>query len=1003
MTETVAVVVILWQGPSAIKHATGRSVSWEILAALLAVAGFVALLVRSRRRTVFQDFPDCTTSDPSGAVPGLGAYLANEVDRLGSLYRRVQRERQVTKGSERLDDAIQPLVELDGTAEFLKDAVSPDAKLSLGPVSIPLGSILGLAARLMKGSQITGSLHREGDRLILLAHYEGVQPRSWRVEGAVGSGETDEKGRWNLYPLVEEMAKRMLSDLTLGGKVNSRAVDAFTRAARASLEDAGLSRPALLRQLDVRNCLLEAIAEDDSFDLAWYNLGVVLLALDDKEMARSVFMRARLGNPDRWEATYALAVLPGPAATRMLLCDQVIGISPGPGAEARAYDLLGLLYTEGMSSDNADGASELLRRAVVSRRMAARRAWRALRRAEWSARTRGEASQLDGVRRLTSNCLANLALCYKAEAAIHSVARDLRRAAGVAAGLDRQASQVRSKSWQNGKRFPSVRRMLLGGSGSDWNRRREAHRKLRRQQSSMRRVRRPARQVELLLREAGKIGPLDPRVHQELGTLNVELGNWKRAASQYSRALRVTIDDPAGWVSLASAAARTRRTRLLASQAAQALLALLPLVQPGQLKRVADAIWEFDPVTSGLFRRLAALDGQIGQASAGAKRGEPQALAQLDRLAEETRSLPGAAWAYYRCASARFRFGMPAASAAPDPGRAAELLAAAQRLDSECAPAVRKRNIHLSVAKALLSQGQIAAALDHAEKATRTAPFSPWAWQVLGDLLRGRTEFDEAERCYLNGLQWVADNEQLVALALSLTFCRINRLQGKAADQSASNGLLDARRRLEEILSLLKAGAIWPRIKMHYWLGLVSAAMDDCQQAVANFATAVKLAESDTRPSFAAVSILALSQQARALMTAGQLDEASTAFDHAARAITGRQAWPEGLGSRVSIGPGGSPTLGEVLLDARLGSATTLTMQGTDLARARQLIELARQQLSVVPEEKRDRYAASLEAILRQVDAGTTGELAADRDVGPGGPSGPGSTHRGPLPPALPA
>jgi len=237
-------------------------------------------------------------------VPGLGGYLANEVDRLGALYRTVRREYQEKKGPEAPGDPIKPAIELDDTAEFLKGAVSPDAKLSFGPVSIPVGSILGLVARLMKGPQITGSLHREDDQLILLAHYEGAHPKSWRVQGEQGSAETDDKGRWNLYPLVTEMATRMLGDLTLGSTVKFRAVRAFTKAMRASLEDGGLERPSLLRQLEVKNNLLEAIAEDDSFDLAWYNLGVTLFALDDEEMARSVFTRARrdpvgLGNKIR--------------------------------------------------------------------------------------------------------------------------------------------------------------------------------------------------------------------------------------------------------------------------------------------------------------------------------------------------------------------------------------------------------------------------------------------------------------------------------------------------------------------------------------------------------------------------------------------------------------------------------------------------------------------------------------------------------------------------------
>jgi tetratricopeptide (TPR) repeat protein len=968
VTESIAVVLILWQGPAIYHGVTGRSISWEVLAGLLAMAGFVTLLVRGRRRTVFQDFRDCTSHEAGGPVPGLGAYLANEVDSLGALYRRVQRERQVTKGNERLDDAIQPVVELDGTAEFLKDAVSPDAQLSLGPVSIPLGSILGLVARLMKGPQITGSLHLEGGRLVLLAHYEGAQPRSWRVEGPFGSGEAEEKGRWNLYPLVEEMAKRMLSDLTFGGRVNVKAIDSFTRAARASLEDVGLNRPPLLRPLDVRNYLLEAISEDDSFDLAWYNLGVVLLEMDEKEMARSVFSRARSGNPDRWEATYALAVLPGPIASRMVLCNQVISTAPGPGAQARAYDLLGLLYTEA-ASYSAGETREFNKRAVASRQKAAQRAWRALRSAEWSARNKKEDPQLDGMRRLLLNCLTNLALCYKIEAEIRSVAQELRRATGVAAGLDKQARLFRQRCWAMRKTLLPIGQFLLGGSASDWKRRRDAHQDLLVRKRAMRRVRRPVRQVELLLREAGKVGPLDPRAHQELAALNEELGHWERAADQYAKALEVTIDDPSAWVCLASVAAKTRRNQLLSSQAARALFSLAPLVQPGQLKSVAAAIGEFDRKTSIQLERLAALDGQIGKAIAGAKRGERQALMQLDQLTQETRSLPNAAWAHYRCASAGLRFGWPSAPSAPESMRVEELLAAAKRLDKECAPAVRRKNIHLSVAKTLISRGQVAAALDHAEKATQTAPFSPWAWQILGDLLRGRTEFDAAERCYLNGLQWVTRDEQLVALTLSLAFCHLNRLRGQSTQESTNGGPLDARRRLEEVLSLLKPGQTWQRVKVYYWLGRVAFSVGDYQQAITDFSTSAKLAESITRPAFADVSILALSQKARALMKAGRLGEAQSVFDGVARVITGGEVDEQGLKRWVSIGPGGSPSIGEILIEARLGGADARVMQGEDLPTAKELIDLCGQQLSGIPEEKSGRYAASLEALEKQINS----------------------------------
>jgi len=968
LLETVVVVALLWLGPPVYKQITGRSISWELVAAILAVAGFTVLLARGRRRTVFQEFLDCSTPDATGVVPGLAAYLANEVDRLGALYRQAQRESRARKGDERVDDPIQPTVELGDAAEFLKGAVSPEATLSLGPVSIPVGSVLGLVARLMKGPQITGSIHREGDRLILLAHYEGARPKSWRVEGAAGSGASDDKGRWNLHPLIEQMAKRMLADLTLGGTIKFRAVDAFTRAARASLEDGGLARPPLMRQFEVRNCLLEAIAEDDSFDLAWYNLGVVLLALDDKEMARSVFMRARSGNPERWEATYALAVLPGPSASRMLLCDQLISTRPGPSAEARAYDLLGLLCDAQADSSENEDARELRSQAVAYRALAARRAWRALRQAQWWTRNDKRSPQLQAARRLASTCLTNLALSYKAKADIAAVAKELRRAAGVAAGLDKQAALRRKNFRDRGQGRTPVLSLVLGGSGSEWSRRRRAHADLRRRRDRMRRVRRPARQVELLLREAGTLGPLDPRMHQELGALNVELGNWNRAASQYAQVLRVRTDDPDAWVSLARAAAKTKRQRLLASQAAKVLVALAPLVQPVQLKQVAAAVAEIDQELSRRLRQLAVLDGQIGPVIASAKRGEPSALTQLDRLTNEAGSLPGAAWAYYRCAAARFRYGPPPPPAAPDQNAVQQLLAAAKRLDEDCSAAVRRRNTHFAVAKALRARGQLAPALDHAEKATQAAPFSPWAWQLLGDLLAGQAELDEAEGCYLTGLQWATEPDQLLALTTSLASCRLNRLQDRAGTQPANGALPDVRIRLEQLLPLLKTAAIWHRTMAHYWLGLVAFALNDSEQAIAHFTVVGKLSAIGEHKNSDLVSVLALRQTAKALMKIGRLDEARKTFDSEADAIALTHK-PDGLDTTVNVGLGTALTLGEILVEARLDSAAALVLQGADLAEARRLIELGRQQLPDLPEQAQMHWTDIAETLVRQLKA----------------------------------
>ena len=979
LTVAVVVVVILWQGPPIYKRVTGHTVSWEAVAVLLALAGLVTLMVRSRRRTVFQDFPDCTTAGASHVVPGLGAYLANEVDRLGALYRTVQREGQEAKSPGRPGKPIEPTIELDDTAEFLKDAVSPDAKLSFGPVSIPLGSILGLVARLMKGPQITGSLHREGDQLILLAHYEGAHPKSWRVEGERGSADCDDKGRWNLYHLVEEMAVRMLGDLTLGGAVKFRAVSAFTNAMRTSLEDGGLERPSLLRQLEVRNHLLDAIAEDKSFDLAWYNLGVTLLALGDQEMARSVFTRARHDNPSRWQATYALAGLPGDFTARLCLCDQLLSVRPGSGPEAQAYDLEGNLFAEQAAKlskkpdarEKAD-ARELRKLAVARRRLAARQAWRALRQAEWSARNDQESVQLEGRQRLTATCLTNLA---------HSYRDDILEQA---------------------------------------------------EAGPKRRLRRAARQAELLLKEAGKLARLDPQAHLELGALNDQLVNWKRAAKEYEKVLRVVIDDPNAWVSFAKAwaeaagntpakvgdttaksAARTSgkvpTRQRFASQGAQALLTLAPLVTVNQLTEVATAIDGFDFELADQLRCLTRLRHLIGDAILAVREREPEAQSQLEELTKEVKSQPGGAWEYYLCAIARC-CQEPPSTATTQTAKAVvdELLQATEKLDKECAPAVRQKNIHYAVAKVLAGRGEVLYALDNAEKATQDDPFNPWAWQLLGDLHRRRAEFDEAAVCYLAGLRWVTERIHLVALTVSLAACRLDRLENEFAAHPADKGLLDARDLLAQVLPALESPDFPHRTKVHYWLGRIALALDDCEQAIADFAAASQPSGPDkqlTAPSKQStkkqlscndVSTLAL---AKALMKASRLDEARVTFESldddtvlfdsnggslTATVNMGLDTSPtlaevlvddsvdatimEFIHAAENMGLDRSPTLAEVLVEAKLGSAAT-HVRGADSAQAKRLIELARPCLRGLPEEAQIRFTGQVEALLGRVEA----------------------------------
>jgi len=249
-------------------------------------------------------------------------------------------------------------------------------------------------------------------------------------------------------------------------------------------------------------------------------------------------------------------------------------------------------------------------------------------------------------------------------------------------------------------------------------------------------------------------------------------------------------------------------------------------VQPDQLRELAQCVG-FDRDLARRLDCLADLGFEINGLILGAEQAKPGARSRLEQLKEQARRLDGGAWEYFRCIVALCRKELSSSAAVPNPGTIAELLSAINKLSNECGPAFRQSNFQYIAAKYLTSWGQITEALEHAQKATQADPFDPCAWHLLGDLHKGRAEFDEADRCYLTGLRWAADHIQLADLMVSLAACRLGRLQDLPATKPASDALSDARDRLEQVLLALKSSDLWYRTKVHYWLGEIAVAAKD--------------------------------------------------------------------------------------------------------------------------------------------------------------------------------
>jgi tetratricopeptide (TPR) repeat protein len=365
---------------------------WLTPANVLGLAGAVLAwrwLVHARDRVVVEDFVDFTHDDPQ-AAKGLSTLLVSELGRLRELYGRVndQLSTPLSLGVRRRGGAgTEPgsflSVRADDVTSALNDAVASETRIQVGGINLPVGFLLGLVGRFARGPRIMGSVHADGTVTAQVVGPGGG--RQWRVEAATAAD------------AVPELAARMFNDLTLRSTVRTTAMRSFTEALELYWASHSTPRDRARNLRRAEGKLLQAIAEDERFDLAYYNLGVVYSKLAETEQqaaqaaeyvgpghdpeaahaarieaAVTAFDRAVTLNRDRAEAVYALAVHEFARAAAnnadadadlldcvVCRCDRVLALDR---RHAQAHDLKGMALRRARRVADAERSH---RRAVV--------------------------------------------------------------------------------------------------------------------------------------------------------------------------------------------------------------------------------------------------------------------------------------------------------------------------------------------------------------------------------------------------------------------------------------------------------------------------------------------------------------------------------------------------------------------------------------------------------------------------------------------------------------
>ncbi len=390
-----------------------------VLGVLLKVAAAILILLllygayRARGRLVILPFANYTGDDTlKCCVEGLAPLLLNELGRLVKLYSEVEDASLAEKSRRVSDRGLPATISVEDVGDVLQSAVTPQSLIKFWGIEIPVGSLLRLFGQLARGPRVSGSLHKEGERLVLLASIDGGrQPAaSWRVSPedlpeALGSSGTDLVGR-----MMDQLAYRVFADRVPSMSQRWQAVRCYAEGLRVLriTTRTKKDKEANLRQAE--RAFQQALAEDNKFARNHYNLGIVYTALGEPLAAQAAFYQAVKEDPNLTEAYYAIALDAWNRqdySNALGYCDQVIAQQP---SFARAWDLKGLterkLQEQRFGPLKAGEHKEVWPDILASREIGAALAWRALCRAEIRGRS------LDETRDVAARCVRGVAVAH---------------------------------------------------------------------------------------------------------------------------------------------------------------------------------------------------------------------------------------------------------------------------------------------------------------------------------------------------------------------------------------------------------------------------------------------------------------------------------------------------------------------------------------------------------------------------------------------------------------
>ncbi|WP_265582410.1 tetratricopeptide repeat protein [Methanofollis aquaemaris] len=251
--------------------------------------------------------------------PNYHLMLIEELNKIYQIYSDVDKQRPIKTSMAEKCDITSASLRSGSLDNLLNSATLSDLKVSFGSISIPLGLILSLANRLLKGPRLLLSVDQEDETVRLSAVLVSPRNLSWQVARQIPRAQSDDASTVRptkkqpdreilCTEMVRELAHRIFTGMTHGKTQRWESTRAFLDGLYYYRKGLRAPKDQIFYLKEAEDKFVEALGYDEGYKFAWYNLGVVYSEMKRYNAAEEAFSRATEIDQTRWEPYYAKAV-----------------------------------------------------------------------------------------------------------------------------------------------------------------------------------------------------------------------------------------------------------------------------------------------------------------------------------------------------------------------------------------------------------------------------------------------------------------------------------------------------------------------------------------------------------------------------------------------------------------------------------------------------------------------------------------------------------------------